>query len=170
MRHRRMLAPINTNKHFVARTNTTIAAGGIANLTIASAVVAPASSNTFDVTEGAVIKAVHIEMWINGSGAAASSTQAIIIVEKVPAGQVSVTVAQIVNLQAYPNKKNILFTFQGVLGMQRDGQSAIAPIRDWLLIPKGKQRFGFGDKLIISISSLTTTLQSCGMFIYKEYR
>ncbi len=169
-RHRRMLAPINTNKHFIARTNLSVASGAIANVVIADAVVAPAATNTFDVVEGAVIKAVHIELWISQSGLTNTSAQCTIIVEKVPSNQAPVTFAQIANLQSYPNKKNILFTYQGVSAAQLDGSNAVSPIRDWLLIPKGKQRFGFGDRLIISIAAIGQPFQTCGMFLYKEYR
>ncbi len=164
-----MIPPINTIKHFVNRTNTEVASAAIANLVIVDAVAQNNVVNTFDVVEGAVVKAVHIEMWCSSTAGVNDGNQVVIIVEKVPANQAAVTVAQILNLQAYPNKKNILFTFQGVLASSVAGATAIAPIRDWLLIPKGKQRFGFGDRLVISISPLGAGLDTCGMFIYKEY-
>ncbi len=171
MRHRRMLAPINTIKHFVPRTATNTAAGAIAALVVIDAVVAPASSNTFDVNEGAIIKAVWIEFWIaNTEASGAGNTQATAIVEKVPSNQASVTASQIVNLQAYPNKKNILFTFQGVITPSAAGAGSMSVLRQWLLIPKGKQRFGLGDRLVLSFHPVIDAVTSCGMFIYKEYR
>ncbi len=165
-----MLAPINTNKHFIARTNSTITGGTVVALVIADAVVAPAAANTFDVVEGAVIKAFRSEMWISSDEATGNLTQCVIIIEKVPSNQVPATFVNMQNLQAYDNKKNILFTFQGNIGSTNDGAQPMSPIRDWLLIPKGKQRFGRGDRLIMSIAAITQNIQTCGMFIYKEYR
>ncbi len=164
-----MLSPINSIKHFVPRTNTSITAGTVGAITIVDAVNAPASANTFDVLQGAVIKAVRNEIWIANTGSASSTTQAVIIIEKLVAGQSPATFTNMLNLGAYLNKKNILFTFQGILASIL-GSGAISPIRDWLLIPKGKQRFGLGDKLVMSIASVSVNIATCGIFIYKEYR
>jgi len=170
MARRRMLAPINTIKHFVARTNTTVLTGVVANVIIADAAVAPASTNTFDVLEGSVLKAVHIEFWIVNGSASNQNTQLTLIVEKIPANGTPPTVANMLNLQAYTNKKNILFTFQGNLQSALDGAGLMAPIRDWILIPKGKQRMGLGDSIVLSILPVAADISTCGMFIYKEYR
>ncbi len=170
MARRRMLAPINSIKHFVPRTNTSQAIGSVVNLVIADAVSAPASTNTFDVIEGAIIKAVRCEMWIAQGLASGTLTQAVVIVEKVPANQNGATVTNLLNLQAYDNKKNILYTFQGMIGSVESGNQPIPSIREWVLIPKGKQRFGRGDRLIMSITTVSQIMNTCGMFIYKEYR
>ncbi len=77
------------------------------------------------------------------------------------------TYAQSLNLGAYPNKKNILYTTQGVIG-GRDTQ-AIPVMRQWLLIPKGKQRMGLADKVEVTIASTGTAMQRCGIFTFKEY-
>ncbi len=170
MARRRMLAPINSIKHFIPRTNTQSASNVVVNLDIADAVAAPASATTTQVLEGAVLKAAHVEMWVVSGGASDTVTTVIVTVEKLPAGATPPTVTNMLNLQAYQNKKNIFYTFQGLVAASINGSNPVATIRDWILIPKGKQRFGLGDKLIISIYTLGTTLQTCGMFIYKEYR
>jgi len=169
-RHRRMLAPINTNKHYIAQTETVIAAGANLNLVIADGVSAPANANTFDVTEGSTVKAVRCEMWLASGGISNALDQKVIVVEKVPAGAPAITFAQMLNLQAYDNKKNILFVFQGILSANINGTNPIAPIREWLLIPKGKQRFGLGDRLVMSIGTVGENVTICGFFTYKEYR
>ncbi len=169
MARRRMLAPIHTIKHFVARSNTGTTPGGLANLVIAEAKVAPAAALTSDVLEGSIIKAVHVEMWCAHNSAVGNSSQITFIVEKVPAGQAAANATQLLNLQAYPNKKNIFYTFQGITPNTQTS-NPIPLIRDWLLIPKGKQRMGFGDKLVLSFTVVSETTQTCGMTIYKEYR
>lgn len=166
----RVLAPINTVKHFVARTNTLSATGTVVNLTVADAVAAPASASTLQVLEGAVLKAVHLELWFLQDGNSGTNTQITLIVEKIPAGATPPTLTNLANLQAYLNKKNILFTFQGNLGASIDGVQQIPILRDWVLIPKGKQRMGLGDKIVISFISIGQSIATCGMFIYKEYR
>ncbi len=169
MRHRKMLAPINTVKHYVHFTNAILASGGIDGLEIVNAVVAPATSNAEDVREGAIIKAVYIEMWLTNDGGTGTDNQFNVALEKIPTSGIAMTYAQSVNLGAYPNKKNVLFTSQGVQGASVDGIDGIPVLRSWILIPKGKQRFGLGDRLVLNISSTGFSLRRCGMSTYKEY-
>ncbi len=164
-----MVAPINSNKHYVARTNVGIAAGAGLSVDVADAVVAPAAANAFDVRQGAVLKAVHLEYWIWNSSTTGVDTQFVLIVEKVPSGAGAATVSEMLNLGAYNNKKNVLFTTQGVLGAGIDGSPALPLIRDWVLIPKGKQRMGLGDKIVVGVTTVGGGLQLCGMALYKEY-
>ncbi len=164
-----MVAPINTVKHYVHRQNTATVSAGIASIVIVDAVVAPATANSFNVKEGSLVKAIHYELWLISQGATGTFTQFDVIIEKVPSNQDSVTAAQIVNLGAYTNKKNILFSSQGVIGAGVDGQGALPVIRGWLLIPKGKQRMGLSDRIVLSFSPTGQTTNNCGLFTYKEW-
>ncbi len=168
-RHRRMLAPINAVKHYVHRTNATVASAALQTNLVVTAVVAPATGAAFEVEEGSIIKAVHFELWIIGTNGSAVETQFIIIIEKIPGNGVPMTAAQALNLGAYPNKKNILWTSQGLVTTDLVGQ-AIPIIRDWVLIPKGKQRFGLDDQLVIHVAPIGFQVNVCGLFTYKEYR
>ncbi len=168
MARRRMLAPINSLKHFVPTTNQAIASGAIVNVLVANSIVAPATTATNSVEEGSVVKAIHLEYWLTGNELSGNTTQFVLTVEKKPAGATSMTNAQALNLQSYLNKKNILYTTQGVLGSSIDGQS-VPVIRDWQLIPKGKQRMGLGDQLVVNIAAVGK-LRVCGIAIYKELR
>jgi len=167
---KRMLAPINSNKHYVHRTNVQLASGAIQNNVIVDAVVAPATGNAFDVEEGSVVKAVYIEIWLASAGAAAATNQFSLTVEKLPNNLVAMTFAQSANLGAYTNKKNILYTTQGVLVSAASGTTSIPIIRQYILIPKGKQRMGLSDRLMVNISATGQPLNICGIFTYKEYR
>jgi len=169
MRHRRVLPPINTIKHYVHLGNAAIANGAVLDYVIAEAVVAPAVANAFSVREGSVIKAVHIEVWVIGAGATGEDTQFALILYKNPSGVTPITFAQTSNLGAYPNKKNILYTTQGVVSTLTDGASAIPIVRGWFAIPKGKQRMGSDDSIRVAIASTGTILQRCGLSTYKEY-
>ncbi len=168
---RRMLAPIVSVKHFVAHTNALIAAAGLRNEVIANAVtVGNAHSSTFDVTEGSIIKAVYLDFWAINGGTTGTSTQITAILEKVPAGATPATSANLLNLMAYPNKKNVLHTFQGNLTAGVDGSMSTPYLRGWFKIPKGKQRMGLNDQIVVSFSPITQGCEICGIAIYKEYQ
>ncbi len=168
MARRRMLAPINTIKHFVQNTSGTIANGAIETIPIVVAVATGSITDKEDVTEGAIIKAVYIERWLAGDSTTdATSSQFILTVEKKRTTETDMTNAQSLNLAAYPNKKNILYTTQGIVSNEAVA-AAVPVIRQYFLIPKGKQRFGLGDQLVVNISAIIT-LRRCGFATYKEY-
>ncbi len=169
MRHRRMQAPINSIKHYVPRTNVGVNSGAILNETIVESVVAPATTNAFEVKEGSIVKAVYIEAWIQNSGATSTINQFNVALEKLPGNSADMTVSQSLNLGGYPNKKNILFAAQGNQGAAEDGVGGMPVLRNWVLIPKGKQRFGLGDKIVLNVTSTGQTLNLCGISTYKEY-
>jgi len=165
-----MLAPIVTTKHFVQQVKTFIAGGVIANLPIIEAVAVADVDLPQEIQEGSVIKAVYIEMWICGKGSLNSSVSFNITLEKVPAQATLMTAGQSLTLMSYPNKKNILYTSQGQTVSQIAGPTT--PImRQFFPIPKGKQRFGLGDRLILNLSDIDAEdLQFCGLYIFKEYK
>ncbi len=169
-RHRGMVAPINSIKHYVHFTNATLATNVVRSLVIVDAVVAPADSNSFDVTQGSIVKAVFIELWVLPTGTEGTTDQFQFMIEKVPSNQASVTNAQIVNLGSYTNKKNVLYHTQGVLGAFSGAQNAIPVFKAWIAIPKGKQRMGLSDRIVATVFTLGTSMQTCGFSTYKEYR
>ncbi len=161
---------VQSIKHYVYRTNATVASAVIVNGILVESVVAPATSAAYSVQEGSIVKAIYIEMWVLGAGASGTDTQFNATLEKVPAGATAMTYSQSVQLGSYPNKKNVLFTTQGVLGSQNDGSPQVAVMRGWYKIPKGKQRMGLGDKIVLNLSSTGQSIQYCGVQTYKEYR
>ncbi len=165
MRHRK-LATINSTKHIINNVFTTVAAGVLASNVEADSVAVPDVANANDVRAGSVIKAIFVELWVlAASSANPASIQ--INVEKTKGGQPTMTVAQSNALNDYPNKANILYTTQGIIG--DDTNNAVPFIRQWIAIPKGKQRFALGDQLRVNIVALTVGLSNCGVSIYKEY-
>ncbi len=168
---RRMLAPITSVKHYIAQTNVSTATGALINLVLVNAVpVGNAHAATADVTEGSVIKAVHLDFWSCQIGAVTTTLQFTAILEKVVAGQAAATVTDLLNLQAYDNKKNILTSFQGNMSSIQGGANPTTYMQGWFKIPKGKQRFGIGDSLVISSTQVGQTHNICGLATYKEYQ
>ncbi len=165
---RRMLAPIISVKHYVQFQNTQIPSTSVTNLNLAEAEVAPAVANADEVTIGSVVKALYIEMWCLSEGASGSTTQFLINLEKRPADATPITHAQMLALNGYPNKKNILYHTQGVLSGKDTG--SVNLIRTWFKIPKGKQRMGQGDTLVLNMSILGNACRLCGFSTYKEFQ
>ncbi len=119
-----------------------------------------------EVEEGSSIKACYVELWIRAGEVTAGSGQFVLV--KIPAGAVDPTTTEMAALNNYVNKKNILVTGMGLFNDQ--DADAIAVLKGWYKIPKGKQRFGLGDALIVRIFSPTIDLHICGVAIYKEYK
>ncbi len=163
-----MVAPINSNKHYVFLSNANIASGAKTTFVLVEGALAPATGNAQEVEEGSVVKAVYYEMWIYGLGASGTDTQFFLSLEKKPSDAPSMTVSQSLNLGVYSNKKNVLFTTQGVIG--GIDTNSVNIIRNWVLIPKGKQRIGLGDTIESCITTLGAPMQRCGFTTYKEYR
>ncbi len=168
MRHSYKRAPINSVKHIVQRPNVAIASGAILVVNVVDAITKGGTrTNTFDVDEGALVKAVYVEAWVKSDVAAGTSIQQNTYFEKIASNAAGMTFAQSANVQAYENKKNILFSSQGVLGDLTT--QAVPIICQWIAIPKGKQRMGFGDRLTLSVAATGASIDLCGLFIYKEY-
>ncbi len=163
-----MLAPIVAIKHYVQEDNTQIASGAIRPMELIQGVAQTGVVNVQDVVEGALVKAIFIEYWVKSFAGAGTDVKFQVCLEKVPAGATSVTFAQMNTMMAYPNKKNVFFFGQGVLG--DNSTQAVPVIRQWFKLPKGKQRFGLDDVLMLTLSATSAALQNCGFATYKEYK
>ncbi len=162
-----MLAPIQTEKHYVHTPIQTVTIGSIARSTIVRSVtVATKGANAFEVEEGSVVKAVYVEYWVTSDDATLSSGTASI--EKVPSEATNMTFGQSQALGAYPNKKNLFEVHQGLFPSQTQNPQNI--FRHWVKIPKGKQRMGLGDEIVLNISSINDGIKFCGFSTYKEYK
>ncbi len=70
-------------------------------------------------------------------------------------------------LHDYANKKNVLWTHQGLSSDQNT--NAVPVLRGWVKIPKGKQRFGQGDSFELEMLAQVDGFNFCGLAIFKEY-
>ncbi len=161
-----MKAPISSRKHIVQHTQYAIASAAVLTFTDVAAVNIQSVDNQTEVIEGSVIKAIFVEHWILAGSASAGSF--VMIVEKTNGAQGAPSFTNMTTLDAYVNKKNVLYVTQGLVGNQDTNPIPIH--RGWIKIPKGKQRFGLNDKFRVSIAAIgTEALAGCGMSIYKEY-
>ena len=161
-----MKTPIKSTKHIVQYPINPIVAATRQNINLVHAVTILNVNLANEVQEGALVKAVFVELWLQNKS---DDGEEIVTVTKDPINAIGPTFAEMGALFSYTNKKNILFTHQGL--SSSDNASGPYPIlKQWIKIPKGKQRFGLGDKLNLNISNVSSTvLNSCGMSIYKEY-
>ncbi len=107
---------VNSIKHYVQHENAVVGSAAVRTIEVIDTVGQAAVANANDVVEGAVIKAVFIEMWIKSGATAGNDTKFQLSIEKLPAGGTLNTFAGMNNMMAYLNKKNVLYFTQGVIG------------------------------------------------------
>lgn len=164
-RNRGMKSPINSVKHYVQTSVFTVGLGAVSALEPALAVERTSANLSTEVVEGAKINTIYLEYWITSDDGTQGSF--VMSVEKIPSSAPSMTYAQSIALHTYPNKKNILYTTQGLT--PPNSVSGIPVVRQWISIPKGKERFGLGDRIRVNFSGITNGINVCGLSIYKEY-
>ncbi len=164
-----MRAPIHSEKHYVQTTQTSVAAASTGSVSIVNAVHVEdkSATTTSEIIEGSVVKAVYLEYWLLGAEASNASSSFVFAVYKLQSDSVGMTFSQINGLAGYNNKKNVLFTSQGLIG--GDLTNPVPVIRQWIRIPKSKQRFGLADKLFVTVAGLAGAVIFCGFATYKEY-
>ncbi len=159
---------VHSKKHIFQISQSTVGQALISEQEFANAIEG-APSVPFHVAEGATIKACYVELWVSQDSASTVGSYTVIL-QKNPGNNVVITTANMAALHDYDNKKNILFTGQGLVTPNDGGQVPV--LRGWYKIPKGKQRMGLGDtlELVIRNNNLTAIdLNFCGLVLYKEY-
>ncbi len=161
-----MKAPIHSVKHYVQTSFTLVATGAKLDIVLVDAQALQNVNAVFEVQEGALVKAIYIELWVLGD--TADATQ-ITCLAKHPASAAPFTTTQLAGIGNASNKKNVLFFSQGLAS--NDGiANPINIMRGWYKIPRSKQRFGLGDTLELQIFAQGAAgLEVCGFATYKEY-
>jgi len=155
---------IHSTKHIVQIPISQVATGVRENILLIKAVESTVANDAFEIPEGAVVRAIYVEIWLQNQSNLGHS---IVILEKVTDGNLGATFTEMGDLFTYTNKKNILFTHEGLTSNDGIG-NPVPVIRQWFKIPKGKQRFGLGDRLTLTISNPSSNnLDRCGMVIFK---
>ncbi len=157
---------VHSTKHYVQFPINVIATGIREINTVVSAQNISAVDASNEVVEGSTIKAVYFELWLQNQG---TLGEFVMTITKSVEGGTGPTFTEMASLFTYTNKKNILYTTQGLTS--NDGVSGpVNVIRGWVKIPKSKQRFGLGDRLQMNISNVSSNdLNRCGFAFFKEY-
>jgi len=154
---------INSEKHIVQIGFNQAAIAAVSTTGLISSNRNP--SNSRHVRIGAVVKAIYVELWFLGEGNAVGTS--IAMIEKLIGDGPAPTTPDMLALHDYANKKNMLWTHQGLTS--ETNANAVPVIRGWLKIPKGKQRFGQGDSLELNLQAQVIDFNFCGLAIFKEY-
>ncbi len=158
---------IQSKKHINQISQATVGQGLAVSTTFIQALEG-APSTPSHVAEGAIVKACYVEFWVSQDSASVVGSYTVVLF-KDPGNNAGMTTANMAALHDYDNKKNILFTAQGLLTPNDGGQ--IPVLRGWYKIPKGKQRMGLGDTMKVTIRNNNATaidVNFCGLVIYKE--
>jgi len=158
---------VHSTKHYVQFPISAIGTGTAGILKVVEAVAVLNKNLAHEVEEGSSVKAVYFELWIQNEG---TLSEFIMTITKDPEGAPGPNFTEQATLNAYTNKKNVLYTTQGLA--PNDGVSGpINIIRGWVKIPKSKQRFGLGDKINMVVSNVSANdLLRCGFVTFKEYQ
>ncbi len=156
---------IHSTKHYVQFSIATVTGGANLTLGFVKAVAVAGKNSVEEVEEGAIVKAIYVEVWVRAGSATASSGQAVIY--KLVAESAAPSTTDMAALGLWDNKKNIFYTTMGLFNDQ--DANAIVIYKGWLKIPKGKQRMGLNDRINLTIFANTVDLHVCGFCTYKEY-
>ncbi len=154
---------VNTEKRIFQITLGTAAVGGAALRIPIKCVQDPVASAPDEIPPGAVVKAAYVELWLLGDQQTVSTSST--IVYRTMGNSTAPTAAEMQDLNSWPGKKNILEMHQGLIGAA--DTNPVPFYRNWIKIPKGKQRFGIGDTLSISIKAISNDTEFCGVVIFK---
>ncbi len=163
-----MRAPIQSRKHIFQISQSTVAQNAVVITEFVNAIEG-VRSQPQHVAEGATIKACYVEFWVSQDSASVVGSYTVCLLKN-PGNTNNLTATTMAALHDYKNKKNILFTAQGLVTPNDGGQVPV--LRSWYKIPKGKQRMGLGDTLEVVIRNNNATaidINFCGLVIFKEY-
>ncbi len=156
---------IHSQKHYVQESLITILAGAVDTHVFVDGEPVASVNQVQEVIEGALVKAFFVERWIRTLDTAHGSFVAIIA--KHAAGVNDPTAAEMAALGNWDNKNNIIYCTQGLSNDQ--DADAIPFLRQWLKVPKGKQRMALGDTWRLHIFAQALDQGVCGFETYKEY-
>ncbi len=156
---------IHRQKHYVQQSRSQVATVALATIDIVESVESTTANLVDEVSEGSIVKAVFVEMWLLDSS---NDGSFIVSLEKLPTTSPNMGFASSNALGTYPNKSNLLYVTQGLSANNGVG-NPVPIIRQWFKIPKGKQRMALGDKIVLNITNNgLNNLEFCGFFTYKE--
>ncbi len=159
---------IQSRKHYVQLSQSSVAQAAILNTTICSSIEGT-HTTPIQISEGASVKAVWVEVWLTNDSASVIGSFTAGLYKNPGAGH-TMTAGEAAALHDYTNKKNILYATQA-LAPPTDGGLMLLH-KGWIKIPKGKQRMGLSDALQFFVRNNNATaidVQICGIFVFKEY-
>ncbi len=159
------LRPINRIKHVVDSQNAT-AAGTQASFNLIVSADNPGLANTAQVATGSKVSAIYLRVEVVATTSAALPN-CYMIVFKNPGGNLSTPAANTVG--SNDNKRYVIH--QEMLMLQRqDGSNPRTLFNGVIRIPRGYQRAGPNDVLLVALLAPGVAIEFCIQGHYKEFR
>ncbi len=166
MRRRRSMAPIiNSIKNVVDLTAST--GTSQLNFLVAKATNTPLSTNSSDVSNGCIIKAIWCSVDICGLAATGVLQRTGMFLMKDPGDNLSPPGAFAVGSS---NEKKFIFKQWQVMTMRNQDGNPPFHWEGWIKIPKRYQRMGTDDVFRFPFETTTAAGHISAQFIYKWYR
>ncbi len=170
-RYRRGMAlrPINRIKHVVDAQGT-IAAGAVNSIAIADATDTPSLAATASVETGSKVNGIYLRVEIASNEAISLGAipNVYMYVAKNPGNNVTLPTANAVG--SNDNKRFVLHQEMSMIENKGQGSNARTLFNGVIVIPKGMQRFGPDDALILNILCPALDTVQCVQCHYKEFR
>ncbi len=159
--------PINSRKNIDQSVAIIAAAGTDLDTPIVAVDAMPALAATAQITAGAIVNTIYLEVWMYGNAVAGINSPVTWMLVKNPGNNLTFLGPELAGTD--DNKKFIFAMGKGLLGNSGNGQPGYL-IRGWFSIPKKYRRFGFGDTLSLIVKNDTANdINICKLFIYKWY-
>jgi len=158
---------VHSEKHIVQQSITSDTLNTVAITVLATAVAVADKTAVSDVEEGSSIKAIFLEQWVKSSGTTGLASGQWCLFKRT-GDQSNPSTTDMAALGDWDNKRNILHMGMGLYN--DNSADAVAVLRGWFKIPKGKQRMALGDRLLLAFFNPAVTANRCGFAIYKEYK
>ncbi len=159
--------PINSRKNIDQAVAIIAAAATDIDVPIVAVEGMPALAATAQITAGAIVNTIYLEVWLYGNAVAGINSPVTWMLVKNPGNNLTFLGPELAGTD--DNKKFIFAMGKGLLGNSGNGQPGYL-IRGWFSIPKKYRRFGFGDTLALHVKNDTANdINICKLFIYKWY-
>ncbi len=166
-RFRRSLAVVHRIKHIVD-SSATLAAATTLPVTLVKGVDAPVLANTPEVETGAKVHGIFLNVQVSANEASGGIPNIYMAVFKNPSGNIStidpVGTGDDPNKKAIIHQEMIMFAPTGTQGLPRTLFKGV------IVIPRGMQRFGIDDELVVVLRAPSVNVKVCVQCIYKEFR
>ncbi len=165
MRRRRMAPIINSIKNVVDLTASP--ATSVANLLLAKAVNTPLSTNSSDVSQGSIIKALWLSIDVCGLAATGVLQRTAFYIYKDPGDNLTPPDPLAVGSS---NEKKFVFKQWQVMTMRNQDGNPPFHWEGWIKIPRRYQRMGTDDVIRLPFKTTTAAGHMSVQCIYKWYR
>ncbi len=165
-RFRTGLRPVNRIKH-VIDTQSAVAAGAQAFVTLINTVDAPVLANTADCETSSIVNGIYLKVEVTNVGTTGVLANVYMIVIKNPGGNLTFPLGNVIG--SSDNKKYV-FHQEMIMLQQIHDSNPRTLFNGVIAIPKGYRRNGPNDQILVGITAPGTDTNFCVQCHYKEFR